>query len=56
MAGGVSTAARDDVAPVGATFAAGVDVLAGPGQGVTELSAKLGRGLGIEQVGLTVYL
>nr|WP_233571938.1 MULTISPECIES: hypothetical protein [Halobacteriales] len=54
MAGGASAAARDDVAAVGATLPAGVDVLAGAGQGVAELLAKLRGRLGVEYVFLTV--
>jgi hypothetical protein len=54
VAGGASTAARDDVAAVRATLAASVDVLASAGQGVAKLLAKLRGRLGVEDVFLTV--
>jgi hypothetical protein len=54
VAGGASTAARDDVAAVRATLAASVDVLASAGQGVAKLLAKLRGRLGVEYVFLTV--
>ncbi|MDZ7745746.1 MAG: hypothetical protein U5K28_04190 [Halobacteriales archaeon] len=56
MAGRAGADARDDIAPVSATLAAGVDVLAGAGQGITELLAKLGCRFGIEYVFLTIYV